>query len=435
MHISGYMFPVEASLPSTFFYNTASCWGWGTWQRAWKLFTPDAKFLAEKIKEGNHITKFNIGGTYPFFYKTLVDNAEGRLKTWAVKWYASLFLRNGYSLHPYPSLVNNIGNDGRGINSTNTSRFSWSKLADDIRVTTIPIVESRKARRAMQQYYRKHFRKKSRVKTVMSNTVPYTIKHSLKKVLNPEYRKKYNERQRLLNMPRYKETSTVLLEKNIKVPDAASFLFMKKEIFEKEIYKFRTDNSAPYILDCGANIGLSIIYFKKLFPNAKIIGFEPDEEIFSMLKHNLEVFKLSNITLKKRAVWSSETTLRFFSEGADAGRVTEGGHNMTQKEVKTVRLKDYLQEPIDFLKIDIEGAEVEVIKDCQDQLHHAKNIFIEYHSFSGVNQSLSEILAILKNSGFRYYINSPGLQSEQPFVGTKASLGMDMQLNIYCLHQ
>ncbi|MEM9830575.1 MAG: FkbM family methyltransferase [Bacteroidota bacterium] len=431
MHVSGYMFPVNISLPSTFFYNTASCWGWGTWQRSWKHFNPNARFLARKIKEQNLIESFNIEGTYPYFYKVLVDNAEGKQKTWAVKWYASFFLQGGHALHPYPSLVNNIGNDGSGINSPNTNRFGWEILATSIEVNLIPITESKKARRAIREYYRKHYHKKSNLRARLLAVAPHRVKHIIKKNTDANYKRQFKERQRLRHLPRYEATTTTFLGKEITIPDAASFLFMKKEIFEQEIYKFHSSNNFPLILDCGANIGLSIIYFKKLFPNARVIGFEPDEKIFDILENNLNAFELSNITLEKKAVWKEETILKFVSEGADAGRLVEGQPNEVQKEVETARLKDYLQEPIDFLKIDIEGAEMEVIMDCKDQLHHADRIFIEYHSFVNKAQSLDKILEILKNSGFRYHIQSPGLQSKQPFIKINEMLGMDMQLNIY----
>ena len=435
VHISGYMFPVAKRLPSTFFYNTASCWGWSTWRRAWKHFNPDAKLLAEKIGKTNSIRSFNIEGTYPYFYKTLTDNAEGKLSTWAVKWYASFFLTGGYALHPYPSLTNNIGNDGSGMNSPYTDRFSWNKLANSVHVEPIPIKESRIARRSMRQYYRSHFNKRSAIRAKLSSIIPHRIKRLLKRRIDSSYKYRYDEKQRLENLPRYVATTTTFMGKRIKIPDAASFLFMEQEIFQQEIYKFYADTDVPLILDCGANIGLSIIYFKKLFPNASIIGFEPDSKIFDILKYNLKAFGLLDIDLEKRAVWSSETTISFMVEGADGGRVLQEQREVPQNEVKTVQLKNFLSQPVDFLKMDIEGAETEVIINCQDRLHHVKNIFIEYHSFVNTSQSLDKILTILKKNGFRYHIQAPGLQSKQPFVNIKESLGMDMQLNIYGFRQ
>ena len=432
MHISGYMFPVDKELPPTFFYNTASCWGWGTWQRSWKHYNKDSKYLAGEIRRRDMINAFDIEGVYPF-YRSLLDNIEGRLKTWAVRWYASFFLRNGYALHPYPSLTNNIGNDNSGENSNTTSMFEWKKLANHIVVDNISITSSRKARKAMRRYYQIHrgMKKNKNAKTILLQYLPHPVRHHIRKVTNSRYRDEYNENKRLLQLPRYKPTSTQLLGKEIEIADAASFLFMKKEIFKQEIYKFNSETSSPYILDCGSNIGLSIIYFKTLFPKSEIIGFEPDSSIYKLLEHNLKIFNLDDVVIEKQAVWSSETTVDFYNEGADGGRLAEEVNTALRENVKTVRLRKYLQRKVDFLKIDIEGAEVEVIEDCRDYLCNVNNIFIEYHSFVKSPQSLSLILNTLETNGFRYYVNAPGLHSKQPFVKIKESLGMDMQINIY----
>ena len=86
---------------------------------------------------------------------------------------------------------------------------------------------------------------------------------------------------------------------------------------------------------------------------------------------------------------------------------------------------------VDLLKIDIEGAEYEVIKDCRRELDDVKNIFIEYHSWNNSSQRLSEILKILEENSYRYYIDGVcGRQS--PFVNQGDDKNMDLQLNIYC---
>lgn len=152
MHISGYMFPVKDALPPTFFYSPTTCWGWGTWARAWKHFNPNAQELAGKLAAVD-IHKFNANGTYPY-YEQLVANATGQLKTWAVKWYASVFLLSGNSLHPYPSLVNNIGNDGGGENCGISHVFGWNKLAQHISVKPIPVAENNDAVKLMEVFNR-----------------------------------------------------------------------------------------------------------------------------------------------------------------------------------------------------------------------------------------------------------------------------------------
>ncbi|HEY9295152.1 MAG TPA: FkbM family methyltransferase, partial [Phormidium sp.] len=215
------------------------------------------------------------------------------------------------------------------------------------------------------------------------------------------------------------------------VVDSASFVSMYDEIFQKEIYKFTCDHESPLIVDCGSNIGLSIIYFKKIFPHSKILAFEPDRKVFQVLNSNIASFDFTNIKVINKAVWHSETTLEFMSEGADGGRVVEtDGQNFSKYSVETVRLRDYLQGAVDFLKIDIEGAEIEVLQDCKDLLHNVSNLFIEYHSFVDRPQAIHLLTSILFEAGFRVHIH-PSIISPHPFVSRIIHMEMDMQLNVF----
>lgn len=182
MHISGYMFPVRKKLPSTFFYNTASCWGWGTWQRAWEHFEPSAKKLAEEIQSKNKVEAFNIESSY-HFYEDLLANANQTMKTWAVLWYASMFLKNGHSLHPYPSLTNNIGNDGTGENSQKLDKFRWKKLASYIDVKPIDIIPSIKATELMVDFYNPRKSFTERLKIILKKVIPQSIIFTFKKMI------------------------------------------------------------------------------------------------------------------------------------------------------------------------------------------------------------------------------------------------------------
>ncbi len=247
--------------------------------------------------------------------------------------------------------------------------------------------------------------------------------------------KRFNENdyQRLIKTPRFQELEIGFLQRPIKAPDSASLKFLNHELFGLEIYKFTTKNEQPLVIDCGANIGLSVIYFKQLYPNAKIIAFEPDKKIFDYLKFNINSFEFQDITLINKGLWKDKTTLKFFSEGADGGRITDKNNNENIIEIETVKLSHYLnnETQIDFLKLDIEGAETQVLLECEAYLSQVKNIFIEYHSFSQQKQTLSTILSILENNGFRYYIEHIGVKSEHPFVSINDYVGFDNQLNIF----
>lgn len=441
-HISAYMFPVKGRLPATFFYNTASCWGWGTWKRAWVNYNSDAEKLLNEIDYKLLKSKFNIEDSYDF-YDQLKANTDGRLNTWAVKWYASFFLKNGLALHCYPSLINNIGHDGMGENCERTSDFNWRELAKSINVSNIPLTESLDARTAMRKFYsfansatkntlNSFFRKK--IKEGLRPFIPGKLKHHYKLRRDQDYNVNFKIQKQLeeiAKIPRYINGKFNFWGNSLSFIDSASFIFTYDELFNKEIYKFKAPNSMPFVIDCGANIGLSIIYFKKLYPEAEIVAFEPDNKVFETLQYNIGAFNFSNVTLVNKACWNEETTLKFYSEGADGGRNAIESDSENLIEVKTTRLKHFLNRKIDFLKIDIEGAEFVVLNDCKDLLYNVENIFVEYHSFLKQEQYIPEILIILKNAGFRIHITTPGATSSSPFMGIRSYGEMDNQVNIY----
>ncbi len=208
-------------------------------------------------------------------------------------------------------------------------------------------------------------------------------------------------------------------------------LYGIREIFIDEIYKqqLRPDS---YIIDCGANIGLSIIYLKTRFPQARILAFEPDETNFKLLEENIRTFGFSDVILKKEAVWTENTTLRFSESGTMSSKIDQSG-NTGLKTVRATRLKDLMNEPIDFLKLDIEGAEYAVLNDIHPVLSMVKSLFVEYHGlFSQLNE-LSEMLERVREQGFVYYIREAAAIYPTPFDRKKKeNQEYDIQLNIYC---
>jgi FkbM family methyltransferase len=230
---------------------------------------------------------------------------------------------------------------------------------------------------------------------------------------------------------RFVKAAIPFLGKQLMIVDIASFRFMEQEIFCKQIYKFTCKNPQPFIIDAGANIGLSVIYFKQLYPDCEILAFEPDKNVFDALRLNVQSFGLNNVELIPKALWDELTTLQFYAEGADGGRIAVHGESAQLDVVPTIRLRQFLNRKVDFLKIDIEGAEIRVLEDCKDLLNNVERIFLEYHSFKGEEQSLHRILDILQGAGFRYNIKHTGVFSNHPFEEINSYMGMDLQLNIF----
>jgi FkbM family methyltransferase len=230
--------------------------------------------------------------------------------------------------------------------------------------------------------------------------------------------------------PRYRPGKIRLFGADFCYVDATSLLAGLREIYVDECYKFKTSKKVPRIIDCGANVGLSVFYFKHLYPLAKIQAFEADPHICEVLRINVTSAQFADVEVLNRAVWVANEPVEFRSEGGFSGRVTMPGDASRMTRVDGVRLRDLLDEPVDLLKVDIEGAENQVILDCADQLRNVSALFVEYHSHQNAPQRLDEILRVLKYSDFRYFIREAYVP-KYPFMSQSVLDGMDLQLNIY----
>ncbi len=245
----------------------------------------------------------------------------------------------------------------------------------------------------------------------------------------------YLDEESLRSLKTYKDFKVgkvKLLGKDFKFSHAGALIHSVEELFCDNTYAFHSQTKAPYIIDCGANIGVSVIFFKRLFPEAKVLAFEPDKEIFRLLEENVQSFGLSNVVLENKAVWNKTEELTFFHEGSLSGSLTTDFSSKNNKTVVVAEdLLSYINKPIDFLKIDIEGAELIVMEHIAPNLSFVKNLFIEYHSDKIKPQQLQDLLSIISKAGFRYYIKEATSLTYNPYV-RKPKGPYDLQLNISC---
>jgi GT2 family glycosyltransferase len=151
MHIGAYMYDLDdKTLPDAFFHRIATSWGWATWARAWRDFEPDIdKLMAQFNVEKKY--DFSIGYTMNF-WKQMEEIKAGRNNSWAIRWYASIFLKGGLTLNPSRSLVHNIGHDGTGVHSNIENMYGVNISKKPIKDFPVDLKENEQAHNAIKRF-------------------------------------------------------------------------------------------------------------------------------------------------------------------------------------------------------------------------------------------------------------------------------------------
>jgi FkbM family methyltransferase len=197
--------------------------------------------------------------------------------------------------------------------------------------------------------------------------------------------------------------------------DYSTFILLFEEVFITQQYYFHSGTTRPFVIDCGANIGMALLYFKLMYPKARVLAFEPDELTFRRLQQNVRENSLQDVTLVNAALSNRAGEIEFFTDPANPGmllmstikgrvpRTTPG------RMVKAVRLSNYINENVDFVKIDVEGAEIAVLKELshEGKLECIAAITVEYHHHITCHEdALSRFLRIFEEWGWGYQLCS-----------------------------
>jgi FkbM family methyltransferase len=166
----------------------------------------------------------------------------------------------------------------------------------------------------------------------------------------------------------------------------------------------------PAIIDCGSNIGISILFFKKLFPQAKVIGFEPDPGTFELLSRNVAENGLSDVHLHNVAVFSKTGEVPFFGDSLRPGSLVMSTVKERfageSRQVRCVALSGFIKDSVvDLLKMDIEGAEMDVMLELEASgvLQNINEMAMEFHHhIKPEEERFSEMLRLLDEHSFGY---------------------------------
>lgn len=194
-------------------------------------------------------------------------------------------------------------------------------------------------------------------------------------------------------------------------PNPKVLRYLIKEILCCEEYYIELENNEPFIMDCGSNLGMSILYFKLKYPESKIIGIEADPFNFHFLKMNVK--DMTNVKIFNKFITvESNKKIKFYSGGAGDLRGsfdrTRGGD--TEIEVDSLSISELFKgQTIDLIKMDIEGGEGLIFKSANELnfLNRCRNLIIEYHHNLDTSiSSLSYFLNCFEEYSFTYQIQS-----------------------------
>lgn len=199
--------------------------------------------------------------------------------------------------------------------------------------------------------------------------------------------------------------------------DYRTLHLLLRVILLRNEYYFETPTESPVIFDCGANIGLATLFFKWLYPRSEVYAFEPDRETFALLTRNVETNHLIGVQLYNVALSHKAGTADFHVDHAAPGSVRMSlNYQRMPKDtitVETLALSEMIgrqlpDRDIDFLKLDVEGAEDVVLQDlaATGRLKRVRELVIEFHhKIGGERAKLGPFLTTLETQGFDYQMD------------------------------
>ena len=197
---------------------------------------------------------------------------------------------------------------------------------------------------------------------------------------------------------------------SLRVTDGPNAYMQYKDELVRGCYAFETSRPDPVVIDGGANIGMFSLATLRDHPGARITAFEPDPRIGAMLQENLTTNNAAQVVIVGAALGPAAGEMSFAPDGHAGGALVSG---VTDMRVQVVTLSQYLTDEVDFLKLNIEGAELDVLREAaaSNCLRRVRAMVIEYHGWPGGEQRLGPMLDLLDSQQFRYLVHDQDAQS------------------------
>lgn len=193
----------------------------------------------------------------------------------------------------------------------------------------------------------------------------------------------------------------------------SSLAHLHREIFVDLQYYFKAARSDPFIVDGGSNIGMSVLFFKALYPEARVLAFEPAQRAHDLLVRNVEANRLRSVEVHRAALGREDGQVQFFEDPNDPAtfRMSTRPERIpgTGSPVPQLRLSQLAREEIDLLKLDVEGAEDDVLAELVDSgaISRIRQLVVEFHHhLDPTRDFLGSFLRRLDDQGFRYQVGA-----------------------------
>lgn len=201
-----------------------------------------------------------------------------------------------------------------------------------------------------------------------------------------------------------------------------------REIFIDRLYAIESPKAGMRIIDAGANTGLAMLFFKLVAPDCHVTCFEPDPLNCELISANVRNNGLRDVSVCNAALSDADGTITIYANAALTGdtaqslsrtfraSLADAPGAIRQYEVPALSLKPFLRDPVDILKLDIEGAEGRVIRSLGDSLRDVGCVLMEYHYLREGNR-LQDVIGQLEDAGHDFRLEAPdGLQSREGYT-------------------
>ena len=178
---------------------------------------------------------------------------------------------------------------------------------------------------------------------------------------------------------------------------------IKETILDDE-YKISQVKNLKNVVDVGAGLGDFSILVAKRFPGVRITAFEPNKTVFNLFKKNLSINKITNVKIYNMAVGRKKNYFLYLAAANVHGSTIKNYRAVKKVKVKGGKLSDFISQKVDYLKVDCEGAEIDVLKSLgPNKFTFIRRIMAEYHN-GIIPAEDKKIAAILKKYHFKVQI-------------------------------